>query len=66
MNRINGIFGLKVLCREFEEKPFNLGPECGEALDPVFNLYDRLESSVVLVEDKRSSLSEQCLARESV
>ena len=66
IKRIDGIFGFKVLYGEFEEKSFNSGRECGEALDPMSNLYDRLERSVVLVEDKSSSLSEQCLARESV
>ena len=66
IKRIDGIFGFKVLYGEFEEMSFNSGRECGEALDPMSNLYDRLERSVVLVEDKSSSLSEQCLARESV
>ena len=51
-----------MLCGELEEKPFNLGRERGEALDPLFNLYDRLESSIVLVEYKSSSQFEQCLA----
>ena len=63
---IDGIFGSKVLYGEFETKSLNSGRECGEALDPISNLQYRLESSVVLVEVKSSSLSEQCQAIESV
>ena len=66
IKRIDGIFGCKVLYGESETKSLNSGRECGEALDPMSNLQYRLESSVVLVEDKSSSLSEQCQAIESV
>ena len=44
-------FGYKVLYGGFEEKPLNLGRECGEALDS--RLHHSEESSVVLIEDRR-------------
>ena len=43
-------FGYKVLYGGFEEKQFNLGRECEEALDP----------SVVRVEDNSSLIPGQC------
>ena len=67
IKRIDGIFGFKVLYGEFDTMSFNSGRECGDALDPIYsNLYDRLERSVVLVEDKSSLVSEQCLAEVGV